>query len=151
RARARREAAARAPSPPASEQPGPQPPFQCRGAKPMKRSLPLLPLLLLVACSQNAPADAEGADAAGPRAATADAGPSEAAQAAAASAAAADGAQLPAGETAATDAAPAATPAETPTNDAPVAADGLVEGVDYEVIPGGQPYEPLNGKVEVVE
>lgn len=117
----------------------------------MKRSLLLLPLLLLVACSQNAPADAEGADTAGPAAATADAGPSEAAQAAAASAAAAEGAQLPAGETAGTDAAPAATPAETPTNDAPVAADGLVEGVDYEVIPGGQPYEPLNGKVEVVE
>ena len=28
---------------------------------------------------------------------------------------------------------------------------GLVEGEDYEVIRGGQPWQPLNGKVEVVE
>jgi len=112
----------------------------------MKRSLLLLPMLLLAACSQNAPATGEAADA--PAAEAAASGPSEAAQAAAASAAAAEGAQPvasgDAGGNPTADAAGAPAPAR-------VAADGRVEGVDYEIIPGGQPFEPLNGKVEVVE
>jgi len=57
-------------------------------------------------------------------------------------------------------AAPAAT-AETPAPDAatppteaaapPAAPGGLTPGTDYVEIPNGQPYLPLNGKVEVVE
>ena len=115
----------------------------------MKRSVLLLPLvLMLAACNQGAPAgDAAGDPAAGEAASTN--GPSAAAQAAAASAAAAEGAQPIAGD-AAPAAAPAAGDAPAPAANAP-AADGLVEGVDYETIPGGQPFEPLNGKVEVVE
>ena len=40
-----------------------------------------------------------------------------------------------------------ATPASTASSGIP----GLVKGTDYEVINGGQPFEPLNGKIEVVE
>ena len=104
----------------------------------------LLSALLLVACSnQNAPAPADSA-ATAPASST----PSAAAEAAAASAAAAAGAS-----TAAADAA-------APASDAAIAADaatpppaipGLVAGTDYAVIPGGQPFEPRNGKIEVVE
>jgi thiol:disulfide interchange protein DsbA len=44
-------------------------------------------------------------------------------------------------------------PVEAPPPAAPVsgAIPGLKPGADYEVIPNGQPFEPLNGKVEVVE
>lgn len=41
---------------------------------------------------------------------------------------------------------PAATPPAAPVN-----TSGLVAGRDYEEIPGGQPFAPLNGKIEVVE
>lgn len=110
----------------------------------MKSFALLLPALLLVACSnQNAPASADTA--ATPATSSA---PSAAAEAAAASSAAAAGAatSTPAETPAATtDSADAATP--QPATDIP----GLVAGTDYTVIPGGQPYEPRNGKVEVVE
>jgi protein dithiol oxidoreductase (disulfide-forming) len=51
---------------------------------------------------------------------------------------------------------PAAAPAPTEVAPAaPVAADGAIPGlkpgVDYEIIKGGQPFEPLAGKIEVVE
>lgn len=56
------------------------------------------------------------------------------------------------------DPAAAQTPApatpDSPAPDAPMpAADtsGLVAGRDYEEIPGGQPFAPLDGKIEVVE
>ncbi|QDW66552.1 thiol:disulfide interchange protein DsbA/DsbL [Luteimonas granuli] len=57
-----------------------------------------------------------------------------------------DAAEAPA--TAATDA-----PAATEATPAPPADQGppLVAGVDYVEIPGGQPFAPLEGKVEVVE
>jgi thiol:disulfide interchange protein DsbA len=104
----------------------------------------LLPALL-AACQPSAPA----ADAAaGPAAAAAASGPSADAEAAAASAAAAAGAQSAAA------AADPATPAdaEKPADPAPpAAADDLRPGVDYAEIQGGQPYEPLAGKIEVVE
>lgn len=108
----------------------------------MKRIVLLLSVLLLAACNQNAPAPAD-ATAPAPAANT----PSADAEAAAASAAAASG----------------ATPAATPAVDAAAAAavdsitqasnngQALVAGTDYEVIQGGQPYQPLNGKIEVVE
>lgn len=57
-------------------------------------------------------------------------------------------------------AAPASTPestgAQAPAAEPAVAAEttakaNLVEGVDYEVIPNGQPLAPLDGKIEVVE
>jgi thiol:disulfide interchange protein DsbA len=101
----------------------------------------LLPALLLVACSnQNAPAPADTA-AATPASST----PSAEAQAAAASSAAA------AGATAAPDAAAAPAGAATAGSTAPAAIPGLVAGPDDVVIPGGQPFEPRNGKIEVVE
>ena len=86
-----------------------------------------------------------------PDAAPTAAGPSEAETMAAAEAAAKASAD-PNAAPAATD--PAAVPA--PTEAAPVAAandaiPGLKLGVDYEIIENGQPFEPLNGKVEVVE
>jgi protein dithiol oxidoreductase (disulfide-forming) len=111
-------------------------------AKPSLLFSVLLPALLLAACSnQNAPAPA------GTAATPASSTPSAEAQAAAASSAAAAGAA-----TAAPDAIAAPADVATP---APTAAatsiPGLVAGTDYAVIPGGQPFEPRNGKVEVVE
>ena len=115
----------------------------------MKRSILLLPALvsaLFLAACNSPEAPAESAVANGPAAsAPASASPSAEAQAAAASAAAAEGAALPATDTAGDEVvaeADAGTPDPVP---------GLVEGEDYEVIRGGQPWQPLNGKVEVVE
>lgn len=50
-------------------------------------------------------------------------------------------------------AAPAAAEAEMPNNNPVVPPQGPapVAGTDYEEIPGGQPYQPLDGKIEVVE
>lgn len=109
-----------------------------------KSGLLLSSLLLLAACNQSPSAN----DAAAPSTTAGSGTPSAEAQAAAASAAAAAGAELPATEAvapadaAATEA--ATTQAAPPTN-------ALVPGVDYEVIPNGQPYQPINGKIEVVE
>jgi thiol:disulfide interchange protein DsbA len=118
----------------------------------MKRSALLLPALLssllLAACHQQSSADAGSAASPGATDAQGDT-PSAAAEAAAASAAAAEGAQAPTTDDAAAAAqAPAddtAADAATPDPTAPV------EGRDYAVIRGGQPYLPLNGKIEVVE
>lgn len=105
----------------------------------------LLPLLL-AACQPSAPAADAVATTPAADAATAS-GPSADAQAAAASAAAAAGAQ----PAAATDSA-APADAEKPADPVPeAAADQLRPGVDYAEIQGGQPYEPLAGKIEVVE
>jgi len=100
---------------------------------------------LLAACNQ---APSTGETAADDATAS---GPSAEALAAAASAAAAEGATVPADAEAASgepapipDAAANAAVAEE-------AASSLVRGTDYELINGGQPYEPLNGKIEVVE
>jgi thiol:disulfide interchange protein DsbA len=97
------------------------------------RAILLLSLLLpLAACNQDAPA---------PEATTA-------------APAAATGETPAAGETPATAAAPASEaaapipPAASP--DVPVGPEP-VAGVDYEEIPGGQPFEPGSGKIEVVE
>jgi thiol:disulfide interchange protein DsbA len=110
-------------------------------AKPSLLFSVLLPALLLAACSnQNAPAPADTA--ATPASST----PSAEAQAAAASSAAAAGAA-----TAAPDAAAAPADVATPAPTAAASIPGLVAGTDYAVIPGGQPFEPRNGKVEVVE
>jgi thiol:disulfide interchange protein DsbA len=76
--------------------------------------------------------------------------PSEAELMAAAEAAAkasADPNAMPAADPVATtpvEAAAPATPADT-------AIPGLKLGADYEIIPNGQPFEPLNGRIEVVE
>ena len=75
--------------------------------------------------------------------------PSAEAQAAAASSAAAAGAA-----TAAADAAAASPPMPPRPPTRPrrrQRCPALVAGTDYAVIPGGQPFEPLNGKIEVVE
>jgi len=112
----------------------------------MKRPVLLLPILLLAACTQGTPGNDAGTTAGGTDGAAAGT-PSAAAEAAAASAAAAEGAR-PAGNAPAAGENPATADAANPQAPAP---DGLVEGVDFETIPGGQPFEPLNGKVEVVE
>lgn len=87
-----------------------------------------------------------------------------AAPAAATEAPADDAATLAAAEAAAkasADPNAAAAPADAaaapaaPVDPAPAAADGAIPGlklgVDYEMIKGGQPFEPLAGKIEVVE
>ncbi len=95
----------------------------------MKRHLPLVvPFLLLAACNKtaDAPADAAATPAADTAAATAPMSDAPAT----------------------TDTAAAATPdVPAETN----AKSNLVEGVDYALIPNGQPLQPLDGKVEVVE
>src|SRR6478736_1710812 len=109
-------------------------------------SLSLLVLLPLAAC--NRPVSAPQTDVA-PATPAADAKPSAAAEAAAA---AANSGAMPAGDAAAADA-----PASNPAADAAVAAvaqastGAPVAGTDYVLIQGGQPYAPLNGKIEVVE
>lgn len=108
-------------------------------------ALLLLALLPLMSCNREAPA------------------PEVAPAAPAAEAAASANEPVPADEPAASpDAAPAA-PAESTAPEAapadaastppaaPAPAGPLTAGVDYEEIPNGQPYLPLNGKVEVVE
>jgi len=111
----------------------------------MKRIALLLSLLLpLAACNQT---PAPQASASAPAASATPATPSAAAEAAAAAANAAPPAASsslpPAASTAVTT--DAATPAAT-GNGAP-----LVAGTDYEEIQNGQPFDPLNGKIEVVE
>ncbi|QGW66541.1 thioredoxin domain-containing protein [Lysobacter soli] len=91
-------------------------------------------LLVLSACSKQAPAPAETA---APAAPTAPAAPAETAPAPAAPATPAETAAAPAPAPAA-EAAP-------PQGPAPVA------GTDYVEIAGGQPSEPTGGKIEVVE
>ncbi|BDU18321.1 thiol:disulfide interchange protein DsbA/DsbL [Lysobacter auxotrophicus] len=91
-------------------------------------------LLVLSACSKQAPAPAETA---APAAPTAPAAPAETAPAPATTAAPADAAATPAAAPAS-----AATPPQGP---APVA------GTDYVEIAGGQPFEPTGGKIEVTE
>ena len=111
-------------------------------------SLSLLVLLPLAAC--NRPASAPQADANAPATPAADAKPSAAAEAAAA---AANSGAMPTGDATAAD-------ASTPNPAADAAVDAVaqasttgtpVAGTDYVLIQGGQPYAPLNGKIEVVE
>lgn len=83
---------------------------------------------------------------------SADVSPTAAAPATEAPAATAPAAETPAPAPAPTDTAapeqPAAAPARAAT---PPQGPAPVEGTDYVSIPGGQPFDPLNGKVEVVE
>ncbi len=110
-------------------------------------TLALLAAFALTACNGKQDEAAEPATAA-PAAAVAN----EAETMAAAEAAAKASADPNAAPVAAAD---PATPA--PADAAPVAAPangaipGLKLGVDYEIIQNGQPFEPLNGKIEVVE
>jgi thiol:disulfide interchange protein DsbA len=109
--------------------------------------------LLLAACQPSEPAAADPAPATAPA-------PAAAAAAAIADEPAVDQAAAPAdgsagGEEAAGEA-PASAPAEgempTPDGQASTpAATFASEGEHYDLVPGGQPFEPLNGKIEVVE
>lgn len=112
----------------------------------MTRTALLLFLLLpLAACNKTAPAP----DASTPAPTASSTTPSADAIAAAASAAAA--ANAPATPAPATSAAnPAAVAAVASVADA-ASKGSAVAGTDYTVIQGGQPYDPLNGKIEVVE
>lgn len=111
----------------------------------MKRTALLLSLLLPLAACNQTPAPQQAASPA-PAASTASATPSAAAEAAAAAANAAPAA--------ASSTMPPAAASTTATTDAAVPAGNaaaLVAGTDYEEIQGGQPFDPLNGKIEVVE
>ncbi|MGO4222251.1 thiol:disulfide interchange protein DsbA/DsbL [Lysobacter sp. TAF61] len=108
-------------------------------------ALVLTGLLALSACSKQAPAPA---DTAAPATATAPAetvpaAPAEPAPPAAPASTAPDGSTPAETPAAAATATPVA--ATAPQGPAPVA------GTDYIEIAGGQPYEPTNGKIEVVE
>lgn len=114
--------------------------------------LPLLLTLLLAACSQNdAPADATPAPAASEQPATPAAATGEDADTTAADTgrtAPADDAEAmpPADDAQQTEAAAAAAPSpQPPQGPAPQ------PGTDYVEIANGQPYQPLNGQIEVVE
>lgn len=107
---------------------------------------PLLLAVLLMACSgQQTPASADDAAQAGT-------------DPTATEPALDDIAGEPALEPGADVAADPSLPAEAATPDAPQApapdavdSSGLVAGRDYEEIPGGQPFAPLDGRIEVVE
>ncbi|MCI4569390.1 thiol:disulfide interchange protein DsbA/DsbL [Lysobacter sp. CFH 32150] len=109
-------------------------------------ALPLLALLLMAACTaQNEPVPAAAPASDAPAAAEAPSADAPAVTAPAEDAPATEPAAEPAAtEQAASEPAPAAPVATTPPS-------GLVPGVDYVEIKGGQPYRPLEGKVEVVE
>lgn len=110
-----------------------------------RKALLLFLLLPLAACNKTAPAP----DATTPAPASSSTTPSADAIAAAASAAAS--ANAPATPAPATSAAnPAAAAAVASVADA-ASKGNAVAGTDYVVIQGGQPYDPLNGKIEVVE
>ena len=119
----------------------------------MKRHLIFV---LLAACALSA-CDGKQDETAAPPAEPAQtaAAPSEAelmaaAEAAAAAQASADSGAAPAAaDTAAVQAPDQAAP--TAPAAASTAIPGLKLGVDYEIIKNGQPFEPLNGKIEVVE
>ena len=108
-------------------------------------SLSLLPLIACTRQDNAAPADTAAPASSETPAATTPAEPAPAEPAPAAPAADADTAP-------ATDAQPAeATP--PPAAPTPAASNGaaLVPGQDYDEIKNGQPFDPLNGKIEVVE
>ena len=103
---------------------------------------PALLALLLAACKPQAPVDA----AAAPAVTEAPAAPAEAiADEPALDPSAAAPAPAPADAAGDAPTAPAAPAA------APSAVRFAVEGEHYDLIPGGQPFDPLNGKIEVVE
>jgi thiol:disulfide interchange protein DsbA len=116
----------------------------------MKRYLPLALLAVFAVAGCDKAADGQQtADTAAPTAAEApmdDAATQAAAEAAAK--ASADPASAAVAEAVAADAANASDAAPAASND-PI--PGLKLGTDYVVIKGGQPFEPLDGKVEVVE
>ncbi|MBP6798031.1 MAG: thiol:disulfide interchange protein DsbA/DsbL [Luteimonas sp.] len=103
---------------------------------------PAVLALLLAACKPQAPADAATA----PAVAEAPAAPAEAI----ADEPALDPAAAAAPTEATADAAASDAPAAQEA-DAPPAVRFATEGEHYDLIPGGQPFEPLNGKIEVIE
>jgi len=113
--------------------------------------MPAALALLLAACQPSAP-DQAATPPAGDAAATAQAAPAPAEPIADEPALDPDAAPADAPAEAPADAAAAEADAEAPP--APAAASAVtfaVEGEHYELIPGGQPFEPLDGKIEVVE
>lgn len=102
--------------------------------------------LLLAACQPSEPAVAAAAPAAPVAAAPTEAIGDEPAL---------DPSAAPAVEDAAgQDQAPAAVEGDSPTPPQPAETSGAtfaVQGEHYDLIPGGQPFEPLEGKIEVVE
>ncbi|MCA0393569.1 MAG: thiol:disulfide interchange protein DsbA/DsbL [Proteobacteria bacterium] len=107
---------------------------------------PAVLALLLAACSQAPSTDAAATPAATPDAPAAPAEAIADEPALDPSAVPAAAADAPADATAEAPAAPAPAPATPPSG-----VRFATEGEQYDLIPGGQPFEPLNGKIEVVE
>jgi protein dithiol oxidoreductase (disulfide-forming) len=116
----------------------------------MKRylTLTLLAAFALSACTDKQEEAATPAPDAAPAAASSDAEVMAAAEAAAKASADPNAVPAETADPAAAAAAVVNTPAAIPANDA---IPGLKLGADYEIIKDGQPFEPLNGKIEVVE
>lgn len=112
------------------------------------RAFALAAVVALAGCNQEPAADAATAEPAAQAPATDDAALMAAAEAAAKAANDPSAAVQPdAGATPE----PAAPDAAVQPSAASSGIPGLVKGTDYDVINGGQPFEPLNGKIEVVE
>ncbi len=107
-----------------------------------KRFLPLLALLLAACTAQNTPAPATAT----PAAEAAPAAPPSADEPASNASSAAPAA-TPDGAAISAEAAAAAEQASAAAKSGP----GPVEGTDYEIIKDAQPWQPRNGKIEVVE
>ena len=118
----------------------------------MTKRLTLLSLLLLpmlLACKPEAPPTMDDANAAPTAEAPASEAPAQAADPAANDATVDAGAPADPGADAIADSGTEA-PA-VPVQAAPLEGPAPVAGEDYVVLPNGQPFEPLNGKIEVVE
>ncbi len=109
----------------------------------LRLALLSLSLLPLIACTRQD--NAAPADTATPATSETPAAPAEPAPAA-------DAATTPAADAQPADAKPAeATPPPAASTPAANSGAALVPGQDYDEIKNGQPFDPLNGKVEVVE
>ncbi|WP_226467673.1 thiol:disulfide interchange protein DsbA/DsbL [Luteimonas panaciterrae] len=109
----------------------------------LRLALLSLSLLPLIACTRQD--NAAPADTATPATSETPAAPAEAAPAA-------DAATTPAADAQPADAKPAeATPPPAASTPAANSGAALVPGQDYDEIKNGQPFDPLNGKIEVVE
>lgn len=112
----------------------------------LRLALLSLSLLPLIACTRQD--NAAPADTATPAPSETPAAPAEATPAAPA----ADAATTPAADAQPADAKPAeATPPPAASTPAANSGAALVPGQDYDEIKNGQPFDPLNGKIEVVE
>ncbi|KAF1712116.1 thiol:disulfide interchange protein [Pseudoxanthomonas kalamensis DSM 18571] len=115
----------------------------------LRHLLPLLAVLALSACSKQEPVATPAVEPAAVEQAPAAVEPATTAEADVPEAA--DSAQDTEATTVEAETAETAAPTAPPPPAAPYTGPALVPGTDYLEIPGGQPLDPLAGKVEVVE